>query len=114
MCWTQSFKILSVGTFKTPQCIQLHLKSEETLYQRIFMPVKLETIQGPMKMCDSLWSDESMHALIQDEDTWIICCEMWLDKQREHESCWTVNAYCKFIVSVVSKMLHRQGIDCWT
>jgi hypothetical protein len=48
--------------------------NEETLHQRIFMPVKpFANAPGPLKGCDSLRLDVSMRALIQVEDILSIC-----------------------------------------
>jgi hypothetical protein len=56
-------------------------ENEETLHQRILMPVKpLATASEPLKGCHSPWSDVSIRALIQVEDVLSICCELWLDK----------------------------------
>jgi hypothetical protein len=42
---------------------------KELFTNAFFMPVKpFATAPGPLKGCDSQWSDVSMHALIQVED----------------------------------------------
>jgi len=59
------------------------IENEETLHQVIFDACK--TIWNwPMKfkLCDSPWSDKSMNAFIQVDDTLNIRCELWLDKQK--------------------------------
>jgi len=49
-----------------------HLKTPN-----VFSTVQQLTITpGPLKECDSLWSEESMRVLIQVEDIMNICCEL--------------------------------------
>jgi hypothetical protein len=58
------------------------IQNEETFHQNIFMPVEpFATTPGPLKECNSPWSDISMRVLIQVEDILSICCELWSDKQ---------------------------------
>jgi hypothetical protein len=58
------------------------IENKEALHQWIFAPVKpFATAPGPLKWCDSPWSDVSMCALIKAEGILSNWCELWLDKQ---------------------------------
>jgi hypothetical protein len=62
----------------SPYCIQVELKVKRYFTTAYFMPVKpFTTAAGPMKVCDSPWSDVPMRAFIQEEeDILSICYEL--------------------------------------
>ena len=87
---------LSVGHVKIPVFffqLQLNVKKHFTI--ALFMLVRsFTTLPGSSKGCDTLG----------------ICCELWLDKQKELEGYEIANVHTKCILSAVSKILHIEGI----
>ena len=80
----QSFYSYTYGD--TQNWYSAPIENEQTFDQRTSMPVKpFTTAPEPLKLCDSPWSDESMHSLIQ-VDILNICYGLWLDEQEDPKS----------------------------
>ena len=98
---------------KTPVYIQLQFKIKRFFTSPFFMPVKsFATTWGPLKVCSSPWSDMSMCAPTSAEDTlsiFFLSCDLINNKNSTVSKLETY----KCIMSVVSKILHSQNIDCW-
>jgi hypothetical protein len=62
------------------------MQNEETVHRNFCVSYAIRIHPGTSERCNSLWSDVSLRALIPVEDILNICCELWLDKQKELNS----------------------------
>ena len=77
----QSFLFLSMGTLENPLLYSAAFENAETLHQRIieaYQPIP-DSLRN-FEICDSPWTELSMRELIEMENIWNICCELWLHK----------------------------------
>ena len=90
--WPQHCIFLCVRTLKNPSIFSSSCKV--TLYKYIFIPPKSFTATpGLSKECNSP-PIRCVHACPDwGEDILCICCELWLDKQKESDSYYIGNVY---------------------